>query len=167
MRKVFAASFLVTLLFATAVRADDAPGGLEIHGFQRYMLDDPLSGPIETIVNTDHATISRGALMDVFVAVQNHSNDTTAGVVIDLDLRYADGALVTPFHLGADREQTLGPDEGVGFFIFWQIPADAPLGTASFTACARVTRLTGGSDGHQGNQNPMVACDSVTFEVTP
>jgi hypothetical protein len=88
-------------------------------------------------------------------------------VVIDLDLRYADGNRVLPFHLGSEREQTLLPDEGVGFFIFWQIPAEAPLGTASFTVNARVTRLSGGSDGHNDNENPMVATDSVSFEVLP
>lgn len=162
-----AAWILSSFLLVTPALAYDPPQGLQIGEFQRYTLDSPFSGPVEAIANTDHETVSRGGLMDVFIAVQNHSNDTTAGVVIDLDLRYADGSRVQPFSLGSERVQTLGPDEGVGFFIFWQIPPDAPLGTATFKINAIVTRLTDGGDGHDDNENPMVASDSVSFEVVP
>lgn len=166
MRKAAASILTLSILLISPALAYEPPHGLSIGDIQRFPLDDPFSGPIEVIANTDQPTISRGDLMDVFVAVQNHSNDTTAGAVIDLDLRYADGARVQPFDLGSERAQTLGPDEGIGFFIFWQIPADAPLGTATFRITARVTQLTGG-DGHEDFENPMVATDSVSFEVVP
>ncbi len=156
------------LLFVPAAQAQEAPEGLEISQIQQFVLtDSPFSGPIETQVMTEHPTVSRGSLNDVFFAVLNHSNDTTASVVIELDLRYADGVEVQPFHLGAERAQTLGPDEGMLFIIFWQIPADAPLGTATLTVSARVGRLSGGNEGHNDNPNPMVATDSVSFEVVP
>jgi hypothetical protein len=74
---------------------------------------------------------------------------------------------VQPFHLGQDRQHTLGPDEGVGFFIFFVVPADAPLGTATFGVNALVGAVIGGDDGHGQNPNPMVASDSVQFEVLP
>lgn len=170
MRNVVKVIPVLAALLCTSIvplLAVDASEGLKIRGFQRFQLNSPFSGPVEAIAMTEHTTISRGALMDVFVAVQNHSNDTTAGVVIDLVLRYADGVRVLPFHLGAERAQTLGPDEGVGFFIFWQIPADAPPGIATFTINARVSRLSGGDEGHDDNENPMIATDSVTFEVVP
>ncbi len=154
------------LLLVSPALAYEPPAGLGIREFQRFSLNSPFSGPVETIVMTNHTTVGPGELMDVFVAVQNHSNDTTVGVVIDLDLRYADGVRVEPFHLGSERVQTLGPDEGVGFFIFWFIPPDVPPGTATFEASARVTRWTDG-EGHDDNQNPMVAADSVSFEVLP
>jgi hypothetical protein len=168
MRKTTHAAWVLSFFFLISpVLAYDSPQGLQIEEFQRFTLDDPFSGPVEAIANTDQETVNRGGLMDVFIAVQNHSNDATVGVVIDLDLRYADGIRVQPFNLGSERVQLLGPDEGIGFFIFWQIPPDAPLGTASFTVNAIVTRLTGGSEDHGGNENPMVASDSVTFDVVP
>lgn len=158
----------VLILFAPAVIASEGPAGLAVRDFQRFDLtSSPFSGPVETIVMTDHPIAARGSLTDVFVAVQNHSNDTTVSVVIDLELRYADGAQVLPFHLGVERTQTLGPDEGVGFFIFWQVPADAPLGAAMLAVHARVGRLSGGGDSHADNENPMIASDAVTFEVVP
>lgn len=167
-RSAWILAALLAFVPAAQAQAQEQPEGLTIGEIQQFTLNnDPFSGPIETQVMTEHPTVSRGTLNDVFFAVLNHSNDTTAEVIIDLDLRYADGVQVQPFHLGADRAQTLGPDEGRLFIIFWQIPADAPLGTATFTVSARVGRLTGGSEGHENNPNPMVATDSVTFEVVP
>jgi hypothetical protein len=79
-RATIAASFLAVLLvFVPPAAASKPPEGLEIRDFRRFTLSSPFSGPVETIVMTNHRTITRGALMDVFVAVQNHSNDTTAG----------------------------------------------------------------------------------------
>jgi len=152
----------------TPVAAKDLPEGLEVGPIQYFPIgDSPFSGPVEVIANTNHPTAARGTLADVFLAVQNHSNDATVSVNIDLDLRYADGVDVVPFHLGEVRQHTLGPDEGVGFFIFFQVPVDAPLGTATFGVNAVVGRVTGGDDRHSDNPNPMVASDSVEFEVLP
>lgn len=146
----------------------DPPEGLEVGQVQYFPIgDSPFSGPVETLVNTNHPTAARGTLTDVFLVVQNHSNEATVSVNIDLDLRYADGVEVQPFHLGQDRQHTLGPDEGVGFFIFFVVPADAPLGTATFGVNALVGAVIGGDDGHGQNPNPMVASDSVQFEVLP
>jgi hypothetical protein len=150
-----------------AVIMSEASPAFRVRGFHHYSLpDSPISGPVEVIANTNHTEVSRGALMDVFLAVQNHSNTATTTVVVSLSLNYGDGELVIPFSLGAMRTHTLGPDEGVGFFIFWVIPEDAPLGTGTFTVTARIAQLSGG-DGHQNYDNPMVAADSVTFEVVP
>jgi len=144
------------------------PEGLETGPIQYFPIgDSPFSGPVETLVNTNHPTAARGTLTDVFLVVQNHSNEATVSVNIDLELRYADGVEVQPFHLGQDRQHTLGPDEGVGFFVFFVVPVDAPLGTATFRVNALVGRVSGGDDGHRENPNPMVASDSVQFEVLP
>ncbi len=165
-RTVWMAAAVLACLLPTF--AQDSPEGLEVGPIQRFTLtDSPFSGPVETLVFSEHPTAGRGTLTDVFLVVQNHSNDATVTVNIDLDLLYADGNEVQPFHLGQDREHTLGPDEGVGFIIFWQVPADAPLGTATFRVEARVGRVTGSDEGHSENPNPMVASDAVEFEVVP
>ncbi len=148
--------------------ASEPPEGLEKGPSEYFNLtDSPFSGPVEVIVNTNHPTAARGSFTDVFIVVRNHSNEADVSVNIDLDLRYADGRRVRPFHLGADRIQLLGPDQGVAFFIFFVVPPDAPLGTATFRVDGRVGRVTGTDDDHSQNENPMVASDSVEFEVTP
>jgi hypothetical protein len=158
---------LLSIASTAAVPVSQAAPGFRVEGFHHYVLpDSPVSGPVEVIANTHHAEVARGDLMDVFLAVQNHSNDTTVTVVISLSLSYGDGELVIPFNLGAMRTHTLGPDEGVGFFLFWLIPEDAPAGVSTFTVTARVAQLSGG-DAHKNYDNPMVATDSVTFEVLP
>lgn len=158
---------LLFLLSSLSVSAE-APEGLETGPMEYFDLtDSPFSGPVEIIVDSNHPTASRGSFTDVFLLVRNHDNDGTVSVVIDLDLRYADGASVRPFHLGQDRVHTLGPDSGVGFFIFFAIAPDAPLGAATFEATARVARITGTDNNHANNDNPMRAVDSVTFEVVP
>jgi len=148
--------------------AADSPEGLEVGQIQYFPIgDSPFSGPVEALVNTNHRTAARGTLTDVFLVVQNHANEATVSVNIDLELRYADGLEVQPFHLGQLRQHMLGPDEGVGFFVFFVVPADAPLGPATFGVNALVGRATGRDDGHSENPNPMVASDSVRFEVVP
>lgn len=158
---------LMTLLPAAAV-AEPAEG-LETGPIEYFnMYDSPVSGPVETFVTTSFPTAVRGGFSEVFLVVQNHSNASTVSINIELDLRYADGAAVRPFHLGEARAHTLGPDQGVGFRIFFAVPADAALGTATFRVNARVGRVTGGDgEGHRDNPNPMVASDSVQFEVVP
>jgi len=158
---------LVTLAPLAAV-ANPAEG-LEVGPIQYFNLDNsPFSGPVETIVNSNFPTAARGGFSEVFLAVQNHSNESTVSVNIELDLRYADGVTVRPFHLGQDRAHILGPDQGVGFRVFFVVPADAPLGTATFRVNARVGLISGGQDqGHADNPNPMVAPDSVQFDVVP
>jgi len=158
----------VVIVGCVSVVWAEEPEGLGVGPIQYFPIgDSPFSGPVETLVNTNHPTAARGTLTDVFLVVQNHSNEATVSVNIDLDLQYADGVPVRPFHLSQNREHTLGPDEGVGFFIFFVVPVDAPLGTATFGVNALVGRVTGGDDGHSENPNPMVASDSVQFEVIP
>ena len=158
---------LVALLPAAA--AAEPPEGLETGPIEYFdMLDSPVSGPVETFVNSSFPTASRGGFTEVFLVVQNHSNESTVSINIELDLRYADGVAVRPFHLGQDRAHILGPDQGVGFRVFFAVPADAPLGQATFRVNARVGRVSGGEgEGHKDNTNPMVASDSVQFEVVP
>ena len=86
---------------------------------------------------------------------------------IGLELLWSDGSQVRPFDLGEARAHTLGPNEGVGFRVFFAVPEDAPLGTAVFRASARVGRVSGDDDGHRANPNPMVATDFIEFEVIP
>ena len=142
-----------------AARAVDGPTIQSIEHFRTS--DGPFSRPIEVSANTDHHTVAQGALMEVFLAVENHSSETTVSVNIDIDLKYAEGGRVKPFNLGSDREQILGPNEGVVFFLFFVVPEDAPLGTATFGVDARVVK------GMDGNENPRVASDFVQFEVVP
>lgn len=168
MRKLAVLSTVAALIAFAPLTAAQSDEGLGVRDLQHFDLtSSPFSGPVEVLVNSMHPTVARGSLTDVFVVVQNHSNDTTASVAIDLDLVYADGAEVQPFHLGAERAQTLGPDQGVGFFLFWQIPQNAPLGTGHLRVSAIVGRLSGGDDSHADNQNPMIASDSVNFDVVP
>lgn len=162
-------SMLVLLSMALPVAVvAQSPEGLEVGDVEYFNLtDSPVSGPVEMIVNSNHPVAGQNTFTDVFLVVRNHSNTGTVSVNIDLDLIYADGVEVQPFHLGADRVHILGPNQGVAFFIFFAVPADAPLGTATFRAEARVGRVTGDDDGHRRNDNPMVATDSVRFEVVP
>lgn len=150
----------------TPAVAQDGAEGLQAGTIEYFtMSDSPYSGPVETIVNSAHPAVYQGSFTDVFLVVQNHSNVDTVTVNIELELAYADGRPVRPFHLGADRIHTLGPDEGVGFLVFFEVPADAAVGTATFRAKARVGRT--GADGHADNPNPMIAEDGVEFEVVP
>jgi hypothetical protein len=152
----------------SSVSAGDLAEGLEVGPVQYYTLtDSPVSGPVEMFVSSNHPTASLGTFSEVFLLVQNHSNDATVSINIDLELVFADGQPVHPFNLGRDRLQTLGPDEGVGFFVYFSVPQDTELGKGTFGASARVTRVSGGNDGHRENPNPMVASDSVSFEVIP
>ena len=155
-------------LLPAAAFADPAEG-LETGPIEYFNVENsPFSGPVEMVVNTNFPTAVRGGFTEVFLAVQNHSNESTVSVNIELDLRYADGKPVRPFHLGQARAHILGPDQGVGFRIFFAVPADAPLGTATFRANARIGRVSGGAgEGHKDNPNPMVASDAVQFDVVP
>ena len=161
-----ASSAAAAVLFLLApCWAGRSPEGLQVGTVQYFPIgDSPYSGPVEAIVNTNHLTAARGTLTDVFLVVQNHSNTATVTVNLDLDLRYADGVRVQPFDLGQLRTYTLGPDQGVGFYVFFVVPNTAPLGTARFRMNALVGRLSGGET---RSENPMVATDSVEFEVVP
>jgi hypothetical protein len=156
------------LLAASAVSAAENMEGLSVGPIEYHGLtDSPVSGSVEMFVVSNHPTATRGSFTEVFLVVKNHSNDATVSVNIELELKFADGQPVRPFHLGRDRIHTLGPDEGVGFFLYFAVPEDAELGTASFAASARIGRVTGGDDGHAQNTNPMIASDSIEFEVVP
>jgi len=168
MRKLAILTTMAVLIAFAPLATAQSDEGLGVRDLQYFDLaNSPYSGPVEVLVNSMHPTVARGSFTDVFVVVQNHSNETTASVAIDLELVYADGVRVRPFHLGAERTQTLGPDQGMGFYIFWQIPSDAPLGSGHFAVRAIVGRLSGGDDSHADNTNPMVAEDSVNFDVVP
>jgi hypothetical protein len=151
-------------LFAVAQQSE----GLEVGPVDYFNItDSPFSGPVETLVFSSHPTVKRGTGTDVFVVVQNHSNEATVTVNIGLELEWADGSQKHPFHLGQDRQHTLGPNEGVGFIIFYAVPDDAPLGASVFRTNAQVGRVTGVADGHRENPNPMIASDFANFEVVP
>jgi hypothetical protein len=158
----------VALLAVSAVSAARDAEGLRVGPVEYYsLMDSPVSGPVEVAVVSNHPTASRGSFTEVFFVVQNHSNTATVSVDIELELTFADGRPVRPFHLGRDRIHTLGPDEGVGYFIFFAVPEDAALGQATFAANARIGRVTGGSDGHRENPNPMIASAFIQFVVVP
>jgi len=166
-KKLFALLVVGLVAGAGAAFAQERAEGLEVGPVEYFaMTDSPYSGPVEMNVQSAHPVAAQGSFTDVFLVVQNHSNVDTVSVNIELELVYADGRPVRPFHLGADRIHTLGPDEGVGFLIFFVVPEDAPVGEATFRAKARVGR-TGQDDGHRDNPNPMIATDAVTFEVVP
>ena len=161
--KVLIVLFIAGLPFLAAAQGSDA---LEIGPIDYFtMSDSPFSGPVETQVFSSHPIAGRGTGTDVFMVVQNHSNDATVSVNLGLELEWSDGSFKRPFHLGQDRIHILGPNEGVGFVIFYAIPGDAPLGTTVFRAKALVGRVTGDDDDHRVNQNPMVAVDFAEFEV--
>ena len=138
-------TLVVALLAVSTVSAASDAEGLQVGPVEYYpLMDSPVSGPVEVAVVSNHPTASRGTFTEVFFVVQNHSNDATVSVEIELELSFADGRPVRPFHLGRDRVHTLGPDEGVGFFIFFAVPEDAALGQATFAANGRGCRLGGG-----------------------
>lgn len=167
MRRLVPAMFVLCLIVpAVAVAAGPVNEGLETDTAQYFALtDSPISGPVEMFVQSNHPYVQQGTFTDVALLVKNHSNEATVSIVIDLDLVYADGRSVQPFHLGQERVHTLGTDEGVGFMVFFVVPPDAPLGAGTFRASARVARVTGDDDGHADNPNPMIASDSFEFEV--
>jgi hypothetical protein len=167
MRRVVLLFVCLVLVGGVASGADSLDQrGVEVGPLQYYMMaDSPVSGPVETFVISNHPVVYPDSLSEVQLAVENNSNDATVTINIDLDLVYADGKPVEPFHLGMNRSHTLGPNEGVAFRVYFAVPTDAPLGHATFRASARIGRVTGDPNGHPANPNPMIATDSIEFEV--
>lgn len=143
---------------------------------------DPFAGPLEVLVNAE-GPARQGEFAGVSFAFENDAAD--AGVQVHVDevaVRWADGSTFELSGFG-ERHFTLDPLSGQVFFLAMVVPPDAPLGTATFSVRAHVSRVSHAEDvstdpsfpeyrlhggvGHRAFRGDSHAADQDTFTVVP
>ena len=110
---------------------------------------------VETIVTTP--TVFPGGFGDADVYIDNHHPSITADVEFRVGVRWSDGT--TTEFTGLGSPVTLPPEAGIGLFISFIVPPDAPAGTA--TLGCRVRASAAGTSGGPY----IVVTDNSTFTV--
>ena len=120
----------------------------------------PFAGPLEVSVQSFTQTVTPGGAVHAGIAIENHASRISLAFELRMRVTYADGSEQT---ILPDNPGVLGPDEGFVQFVFFPVPTDAPLGTATVRFSAVVTQVSGGQP--EGLERPLVAVDQATFEV--
>lgn len=113
------------------------------------------ASPIHATAHAEFETAAQGGFQEVGCLVENVSGEPVL-VQITGTVTYADGRTQTLFRPG--QPILLQPDEAFVLFIFFAIPEDAALGTATFECAVRALGVQGGV---------VTERDTATFEVVP
>lgn len=120
----------------------------------------PVAGPLEVSVQSFTQTAAPGSAVHVGIAVENHAERVSIVTEVRMRVVYADGSVQT---IQPDAPGVLGPGDGFVQFVFFPVPTDAPMGTATVRFSAVVTQVIGGQP--EGLERPLVASDQATFLV--
>lgn len=113
------------------------------------------ASPIHVTAHAEFETATQGGFQEVGCLVENVSDEPVL-VQITGTVTYADGQTQTLFRPG--QPILLEPDGAFVLFIFFAIPEDAALGTATFECSVRALGVQGGV---------VTERDTATFEVVP